>query len=208
MIEVPAAALMLPAFLRHFDFVSIGTNDLIQYTLAIDRADDAVAHLYDPLASGGAAAGRADDRRRHARAARTSASAARWRATRASRELLLGDGPAQLLDAPVADRRRSSSASSRTDARTLGGARSTRARGRRSGARMRRCGEPHRAGRRRSARRSACRSGLRDCAIVAPLVLAAKRRARASGHSRRIEQSETDRGLTGLSKTCQNRGLR
>jgi phosphoenolpyruvate-protein phosphotransferase (PTS system enzyme I) len=48
MIEVPAAALMLPSFLRHFDFVSIGTNDLIQYTLAIDRADEAVAHLYDP----------------------------------------------------------------------------------------------------------------------------------------------------------------
>ena len=48
MIEIPAAALILPAFLRHFDFVSIGTNDLIQYTLAIDRADDAVAHLYDP----------------------------------------------------------------------------------------------------------------------------------------------------------------
>jgi phosphotransferase system enzyme I (PtsI) len=48
MIEVPAAALMLPAFLRYFDFVSIGTNDLIQYTLAIDRADEAVAHLYDP----------------------------------------------------------------------------------------------------------------------------------------------------------------
>ena len=47
MIEVPAAALMLPAFLRHFDFVSIGTNDLIQYTLAIDRADEAVAHLYN-----------------------------------------------------------------------------------------------------------------------------------------------------------------
>ena len=48
MIEVPASALMLPAFLRHFDFVSVGTNDLIQYTLAIDRADEAVAHLYDP----------------------------------------------------------------------------------------------------------------------------------------------------------------
>ena len=48
MIEVPAAVLMLPVFLRHFDFVSIGTNDLIQYTLAIDRADEAVAHLYDP----------------------------------------------------------------------------------------------------------------------------------------------------------------
>jgi len=48
MIEVPAAAIALPSLLRHFDFVSIGTNDLIQYTLAIDRADEAVAHLYDP----------------------------------------------------------------------------------------------------------------------------------------------------------------
>ena len=49
MIEVPAAALSVKMFLRHFDFLSIGTNDLTQYTLAIDRADDAVAHLYDPL---------------------------------------------------------------------------------------------------------------------------------------------------------------
>ncbi len=48
MIEVPAAALMLPTFLRYFDFVSLGTNDLIQYTLAIDRADETVSHLYDP----------------------------------------------------------------------------------------------------------------------------------------------------------------
>jgi phosphoenolpyruvate-protein phosphotransferase (PTS system enzyme I) len=49
MIEIPAAALSLPAFLKYFDFLSIGTNDLIQYTLAIDRADETVAHLYDPL---------------------------------------------------------------------------------------------------------------------------------------------------------------
>ena len=49
MIEVPAAALMMPLFVKHFDYLSIGTNDLIQYTLAIDRADPAVAHLYDPL---------------------------------------------------------------------------------------------------------------------------------------------------------------
>jgi phosphotransferase system enzyme I (PtsI) len=48
MIEVPAAAVMIERFLRHFDFVSIGTNDLIQYTLAIDRADETVSHLYDP----------------------------------------------------------------------------------------------------------------------------------------------------------------
>ena len=49
MIEIPAAALTLKVFLRYFDFLSIGTNDLIQYTLAIDRADESVAHLYDPL---------------------------------------------------------------------------------------------------------------------------------------------------------------
>ncbi|MGP1685220.1 MAG: putative PEP-binding protein, partial [Giesbergeria sp.] len=49
MIEVPAAALTVRMFLRHFDFLSIGTNDLIQYTLAIDRADEAVADLYDPM---------------------------------------------------------------------------------------------------------------------------------------------------------------
>src|SRR5258708_35714955 len=48
MIEVPAAALIVRTFLRYFDFLSIGTNDLIQYTLAIDRADETVAHLYDP----------------------------------------------------------------------------------------------------------------------------------------------------------------
>ena len=48
MIEIPAAALMVPTFLKYFDFLSIGTNDLTQYTLAIDRADEAVSHLYDP----------------------------------------------------------------------------------------------------------------------------------------------------------------
>jgi len=48
MIEIPAAALTLKLFLKYFDFLSIGTNDLIQYTLAIDRADESVAHLYDP----------------------------------------------------------------------------------------------------------------------------------------------------------------
>jgi phosphoenolpyruvate-protein phosphotransferase (PTS system enzyme I) len=48
MIEVPAAALMLPLMLPLLDFISIGTNDLIQYTLAIDRTDETVSHLYDP----------------------------------------------------------------------------------------------------------------------------------------------------------------
>ncbi|MBA4142616.1 MAG: phosphoenolpyruvate--protein phosphotransferase [Nitrosospira sp.] len=49
MIEIPAAALCLDVFMRKLDFLSIGTNDLIQYTLAIDRADDSVAYLYDSL---------------------------------------------------------------------------------------------------------------------------------------------------------------
>ncbi len=49
MIEIPAAALSLSVFIKKLDFLSIGTNDLIQYTLAIDRTDEEVAHLYDPL---------------------------------------------------------------------------------------------------------------------------------------------------------------
>lgn len=49
MIEVPAAALALGVFLKRLSFLSIGTNDLIQYTLAVDRTDEAVAHLYDPI---------------------------------------------------------------------------------------------------------------------------------------------------------------
>ena len=49
MIEVPAAALTARAFARRLDFLSIGTNDLVQYTLAIDRVDDELNYLYDPL---------------------------------------------------------------------------------------------------------------------------------------------------------------
>jgi phosphotransferase system enzyme I (PtsI) len=49
MIEIPAAALALGPFVKQLQFLSLGTNDLIQYTLAIDRTDESVAHLYDPL---------------------------------------------------------------------------------------------------------------------------------------------------------------
>ena len=49
MIEIPAAVLAMGVFLRKLDFLSIGTNDLIQYTLAVDRSDDSVSHLFDPL---------------------------------------------------------------------------------------------------------------------------------------------------------------
>ena len=52
MIEVPAAAISAAHFAEHLDFLSIGTNDLIQYTLAIDRIDDQVNYLYDPLNPG------------------------------------------------------------------------------------------------------------------------------------------------------------
>jgi phosphotransferase system enzyme I (PtsI) len=49
MIEVPAAAIALPNMIRKLDFIAIGTNDLVQYTLAVDRNNDHLAHLYDPL---------------------------------------------------------------------------------------------------------------------------------------------------------------
>ena len=47
MIEVPAAAMAIIELGRHLDFISVGTNDLLQYTLAADRGDEQVAHLYD-----------------------------------------------------------------------------------------------------------------------------------------------------------------
>ena len=49
MIEVPAAAVCADIFARQLDFLSVGTNDLIQYTMAIDRVNDEVNYLYDPL---------------------------------------------------------------------------------------------------------------------------------------------------------------
>ena len=48
MIEIPSAALTVASLLKHVDFISIGTNDLIQYTLSVDRSDDAVSYLYQP----------------------------------------------------------------------------------------------------------------------------------------------------------------
>ena len=85
MIEIPAAVLAIGTFIRRLDFLSIGTNDLIQYTLAVDRADDAVSHLYDPLHPAVLKLiAMAIDDRDQGRACR-SPCAAKWRASCASR---------------------------------------------------------------------------------------------------------------------------
>ena len=206
MVEVPAAALMLPAFLRYFDFVSIGTNDLIQYTLAIDRADEAVAHLYNPwhpavlqLVAQTIAGARA--------IGKEVSVCGEMAGDTAFSELLLAMGlrsfsmhPSQI----VADQ----GAHPRDRCGALGRGAAADPRGRRSGARMRRCGESRRAGKSAaSARRSGpSGSGLRNCAIVAPLVLLQSGASALKAHRGLGRFRQT--GLTGLSKTCQNRGLR
>ena len=69
MIEVPAAAIALSGMIRKLDFIAIGTNDLVQYTLAVDRNNDHARQSLRSAASGRAEAARADDRDRDARRA-------------------------------------------------------------------------------------------------------------------------------------------
>ena len=103
MIEVPAAALTLRLFLKYFDFLSIGTNDLIQYTLAIDRADESVAHPADPLHRRKLDSSRTPSPNANAQG---NKGARLWRNGWRSRDdirLAAGPGPAQFFDASHAD---------------------------------------------------------------------------------------------------------
>ena len=106
MIEIPAAVLAIGAFLAKLDFLSIGTNDLIQYTLAVDRADDAVAHLYDPLHPGGAEAARARRSAAPTKAKVPIAVCGEMAGDIASDAAAARPGPAQVLDASGAPPRR------------------------------------------------------------------------------------------------------
>ena len=89
----------MDAFLSRLDFLSIGTNDLIQYTLAVDRADEAVAHLYNPLHPAVRAPHRAGDRVGQQGGQARSPCAARWPARSDLTRVLLGLGLREFLDA-------------------------------------------------------------------------------------------------------------
>ena len=175
MIEIPAAVLAMGAFLRKLDFLSIGTNDLIQYTLAVDRADEAVSHLYDPLHPAVLRLLGARDRQREQGRRCRSPCAARWRARSQLTRLLLGLGlrnfsmhPAHLLErqaARAADRRRARSTALVDRIRRADEPRQARRAARASST-------PDRTAR---ARASACASGMSarravcdDAAVVAP----------------------------------------
>ena len=111
MIEIPAAVLLLPLFLKRMDFLSIGTNDLIQYTLAIDRADNAVAHLYDPLHP--AVLQLIARTIREANRAGVPVAVCGEMAGDPAMTRLLGHGPARVLDAPGAVAAREAGSDSR-----------------------------------------------------------------------------------------------
>ena len=112
MIEIPAAALTLRIFLKYFDFLSIGTNDLIQYTLAIDRADESVAHLYDPChpAVLRLVADTIAECRRQGKGVSVCGEMA---GDTQLHPAAAGPGPAQLLDASGADPRRQAGGAAR-----------------------------------------------------------------------------------------------
>ena len=98
MLEIPAAVLAMDSFLEKLDFLSIGTNDLIQYTLAIDRSDDAVSHLYDPLHPAVLRLLNARHRRRQ-QGGRADRRLRRDGRRAAADPPAAGHGPAQFLDA-------------------------------------------------------------------------------------------------------------